>query len=240
MNVWEAWKQWCTSNSATTILVGLLLSAVGAVQTVSEGKKVAVKQWRRLALAWRNRVVLKDFYYAEREIGYRICEDGRFVLIREEEVIPCRAMDSIPFVYGWTGDGSTTDKLLFPSGARLENVVPATGADAELTCHRKIVTGASFEKGVPFRFKVQVEATPIAKAPRRILSCKIEHRTDRLTFRVVFPPSGVPAKVAYRVTDRIGGDLEPPEELRIDSLTGETRVSCPSPRPYGRHMIEWS
>ena len=239
--MWEAIQKWVGEHEALVILIGLGLSALGAYQLVHTIARTGRKTYRRIKLRRLNKGAKEDFFYRERILGYRMCEDGSYLSIRDEVIVLLQRRDAIRFGFGWTGEGRLEEELLSPADAQVKILDRPSGSDTDLTSFRHLVkrNGHPFEKGETVRFGYRVRGFAENTKPQPHLSSKSEHRIDRLVLRVAFPLNAIPETVVFEIRGRMGESEREPKKLPVDPLSGECRVEEERPRPNTRYLIRW-
>lgn len=214
-----------------------ILGALGAPNVVIQALRLIRAFWNTTLLSIRHRAVLTDFYYKQRDFGYRILEDGASYLhVRRETIVSMvKSLESATVHYRWTGRGAITERVE-PTSFRIVDGTAIIGK----TGKRKVI---NFEKPLGKRKELTYTLILACRAdeepPEQFISSTSSRRVDRLILRLAFPVSQRPQNVTFRILDADGVEKARSALECCDHLTGEYRHEISYPKPFYEHRIEW-
>jgi hypothetical protein len=214
-----------------------ILGTLGAPSTIWKAYQWISRLWNTSFLRFRYRSIHNDFYYKNRDFGYRVMEDGvTYLNVRRETVVPLvKGVAGIPINYRWTGIGDITPTLL-PNNLTLEDAPKIVG---KISVRKLVRFESPLDKRREYSYNVLLSCRADNHQPEPFISSGSSRRVDNLTLRVAFPVDKRPKHVTYRVLDSDGNESAREVLDLSDPLTGEYRKEIKYPRPFSEHRIEW-
>jgi hypothetical protein len=214
-----------------------ILGALGAPSSFIQAWRWIRSFGNTALLRWWRPAVLNDFYYIERDFGYRILEDGStYLSVRKESVVSMvKQLASVPVSYLWSGGGEITPRVE-PNSLSLEDRPKVVGRRATCKC---VVFEKPLEKREKRTFVLILRCEVKDHQPENYVSSSSSRRVDKLILRVAFPVDRRPARVTFRILDGDGSEKSHEALECADYLTGEYRKGIRYPKPFFEHRIEW-
>lgn len=180
---------------------------------------------------------MADFYYSERDFGYRVLEDGTSYLHVRRESIVCmvKRLESVPITYRWTGSGEISLKTE-PESLTVHDQQKVVG---KVETRKSIVFETPLKKRQRCTYALVMQCAATQVQPEAFLASGSRRRVDKLILRVAFPVNRRPTRVTYRILDGDGCEKSHEALECADYLTSEFRKEIRYPKPFSEHRIEW-